>query len=36
VDAVAYPVATMVETAEPAIPQGMLVPDRMFADPSGG
>ena len=36
VDAVAYPVATMVETSDPAIPQGMLVPDRMFADPSAG
>jgi len=36
VDAVAYPVATMVESADPAIPQGMLVPDRMFADPTAG
>ena len=30
VDAVAYPVATMVDTAELAIPQGMLADDRLF------
>jgi len=28
VDSVAYPVATMVDTSEPAIPQGMLVDER--------
>jgi succinylglutamic semialdehyde dehydrogenase len=31
VDACAYPVATMVDTAELAIPQGMLVDERLFA-----
>ena len=31
VDACAYPVATMVESAEPAIPQGMRVEERWFA-----
>ena len=31
VDACAYPVATMVDTAELAIPQGMLVDERFFA-----
>jgi len=30
VDAVAYPVATMVDRAEPAVPQGMLVDPRFF------
>jgi succinylglutamic semialdehyde dehydrogenase len=31
VDAVAYPVATMVDTATPVVPQGMLVDERVFA-----
>jgi succinylglutamic semialdehyde dehydrogenase len=31
VDACAYPVASMVDTADLAIPQGMLVDERMFA-----
>ncbi len=31
VDACAYPVATMIESAEPAVPQGMRVEDRWFA-----
>ncbi|MEY4117445.1 MAG: hypothetical protein RLZZ116_773 [Planctomycetota bacterium] len=31
VDACAYPVATMVDTADLAIPQGMLVDERLFA-----
>jgi succinylglutamic semialdehyde dehydrogenase len=30
VDAVAYPVATMVDASEPAAPQGMLVDERIF------
>jgi succinylglutamic semialdehyde dehydrogenase len=34
VDACAYPVATMVDTADLAIPQGMLVDERFFADAS--
>jgi succinylglutamic semialdehyde dehydrogenase len=36
VDAVAYPVATMVDAADLVVPQGMLVDERSFQIPSGG
>ena len=35
VDACAYPVATMIETGEPAVPQGMRVESRWFGTPGG-